>query len=273
MTVLRGMTWAGVVYNLFAKEQTPLDVVGRQERSAAIEHNLEFREKMTTSDGEEHLSSKDKISMEVTEEEMLSKLILSVSELCDIGVHMGNQIQEQNDCIDRIEEKTIRVTDETLAVTLRTAHLTQSIANSSDEMVGMYQFRDEFTGFYLSVENTDLVLVSKEDLSTYFLCYKKLSTLYALQNAKTLKYLSSTPWGPIKCCGINFGRREECHLFNNDEQRGIYFLQANWGTGGWLKKNLTKIRNNDNGGFLNSVTSNLSDKNGILLLKAIIVNS
>lgn len=270
MTVLRGMTWSGVIYNLFAKEGTPLDVVGRQERSAAIEHSMESKQEADINAGGLFLGNRNS-SNELTQEKMLSKLVLSVTELCDIGVHMGNQIEQQNGIIDRIEEKTIRVTNETLAVTLGTAHLTQRISNANDGFVGTYQFIDEVSGSYFSVDNTDLILVPKEDISTLFFVYEKQSTLYGLQNAKTLKYLCSTPWGPIKACGNSYGKREECHLFLNGDQKGIYFLQAHWGAGGWLKGNVTPNRNPEKGGVLNSITLNLSDRNGILLLKPVFV--
>ena len=270
MTLLRGMTWSGVIYNLFSKEETPLDVVGRQERSAAIEHSMEFKQELSV--GVDFLfASNIKSSSELTEEEMLSKLIFSVTELCDIGVQMGSQIEQQNKVMDRIEEKTIRVTDETLAVTLGTAHLTQKLSNSNDGFLGTYQFIDEISGCYLSVDKTDLILVQKEDISTLFFLYEKQSALYGCQNAKTLKYLCSTPWGPIKASGNFYGRREECHLFLNGEQKGIYFLQAHWGAGGWLKRTLTPNIDNSKNGVLNAVTLNLSDRNDILLLKPVLV--
>lgn len=270
MTLLRGMTWSGVIYNLFSKEETPLDVVGRQERSAAIEHSMEFKQEVSI-DEEELFSRKKHSSSELTEEEMLSKLIFSVTELCDIGVHMGIQIEQQNKMMDRIEEKAIRVTDETLAVTLGSAHLTQKLTNSNDGFLGTYQFIDEVSGCYLSVDKTDLVLVSKEDISTLFFVYEKQCALYGLQNAKTLKYLCSTPWGPIKASGNFYGKREECHLFLNGDQKGIYFLQAHWGAGGWLKRTLTPNSSNAKNGILNSVTLNLSDRNDILSLEAVLV--
>lgn len=255
-----------MIYNMFAKESSPSDTLGKQ-YEIPVGRGLVPK----TSLKEEASSTRSESIPHDSDEKMLNNLLSAVTDLHDVGVQMGVQIDEQNKTVDRIEEKTLRVTDQTLAVTLKASQLTQRTSNSNDGFVGTYQFIDVDSGYFLSVSNADLVLVPKEDLSTQFFCFLKESTIYGMQNAKTLKYLCSTVWGPIKSTGNFFGRREECHLSLSGEITGIYFLQTNWGTGGWLKGSAVAGMT-DAGLSLNTVTSSISDKVGVLQLKPICIS-
>jgi hypothetical protein len=267
LTVLRGMTWTGMIYNIFAKDTPPSDMLGKQHdvlpgKGPALETSV--NEKSYTSRAESIPNDGDN-------EKMMNTLLSALTDLHDIGVQIGEQIDHQNTAIDRIEEKTLRVTDQTLAVTLKASQLTQRASNSNDGLIGTYQFIDQDSGYFLSVSNADLLLVPKEDLSTQFFCFLKENTIHGLQNAKTLKFLCSTVWGPIKSSGTSFGRREECHLSLSGDITGIYFLQTNWGTGGWLKGS-APADSTDGAISLNTVTSSISDKVGVLLLKAVCIS-
>ena len=270
MTVLRGMTWTGMIYNMFTKEPTASDIVGRQEltvqpRSTQIELLHENKP------AEELAKLGIQTENELSEEDMLSQLLQTMTNLCEISVHMGEQIDQQNDSIDRIDEKTVRVTEQTLAMTLKTSQFVHRISNSADGFVGTYQFVED-DGWFLSVSNKELLLVPKEDISTLFFCYLKEPNIFGIQSAKTLKFLCSTVWGPVMPVGDSFARREECYLSLSAEMTGIYFLQTNWGVGGWLKGNEHQGKAVDKGGIvLKTVTANISDKNGILLLKPLLV--
>lgn len=74
--------------------------------------------------------------------------------------------------------------------------------------LGTYQFIDNNECF-LSVMDKSVMLTDNEDRSTLFNCYAKDFTLYALQNTKTLKFLSATLWGlsGIQAVGEYFNRR------------------------------------------------------------------
>jgi hypothetical protein len=258
MTVLRGMTWTGMIYNMFSKEPTASDAIGRQEQSVQSKSaQSEITSKRIPA--EELATPRAKSPNEVSEEDMLSKLLETVTNLSEISVHMGEQIGLQNESIDRIDEKTVRVTEQTLA----------RISNSTDGFVGTYQFVEE-DGWLLSVRNTELLLIPKEDISTLFFCYLKEPNIFGIQSAKTLKFLCSTVWGPVMAVGDSFARKEECYLSLSAELTGIYFLQTNWGVGGWLKNNeqLGEVVDKDSVA-LKSVTANISDKNGILLMKPV----
>ena len=52
-------------------------------------------------------------------------LLTSVTQLHDIGLSLGQKIEQQNATLERMEEKATRVNDQTLAVTLKASQLTQ----------------------------------------------------------------------------------------------------------------------------------------------------
>ena len=270
MTVLRGMTWTGMIYNMFTKEPTASDIVGRQE--LITQPRLTQSETSCRGAPDEELAKPGmQMSNELSEEDMLSKLLGTVTNLCEISVHLGEQINQQNSRIDRIDDKTVRVTEQTLAMTLKTSQFIQRISNSTDGFVGTYQFLED-DGWYLSVSDTELLLVPKEDISTLFFCYLKEPNIFGIQSAKTHKFLCSTVWGPVMPAGYSFARKEECYLSLSADLTGIYFLQTNWGVGGWLKRSeqIGKVVGKESV-VLKTVTASISDKNGILLLRPVLV--
>jgi hypothetical protein len=56
------------------------------------------------------------------------------------------------------------------------------------------------------------------------------------------------------------------------QNMGLFFLHSNFGYGGWLKRPVG-INYNGGGIIANAVTSNVSDKVGILLLKPVLVKT
>lgn len=267
-TVLRGMSWAGMVYNIFSKESPPSNVLGRQDQTHATAdscRNLRYQTGLAQGGG---LCVDKVINDGHGEEQMLSELLTSVTELHSIGVQMGVQINEQNYSIDRFEEKASRVADQMLDVTLKASQLTLNLRKSDEGFVGTYQFIERVSGRFLSVDDTRIILVPKEDLSTLFFCYQKESAIYGLQNAKTLKFLCSTVWGPLMSQGNSFGRREECHLSLSGETTGLYFLQTHWGSGGWLKRS---AQSDGAVMVLNTATANISDRKDMLLFQPVLV--
>ena len=273
-TILRGMTWTGMVYNMFSKESPPADVLGRQVpiHDAADGYtsikSLQFQGDLA---GKDSLSAKKAMNDGRSEEQMLSELLSSVTDLHDIGVQMGVQIDQQNFISDRFEDKTSRVADQMLDVTLKASQLTLNLRKSDEGFLGTYQFIERNSGRFLSVDDTRIVLVPNEDLSTLFFCYLKETSIYGLQNAKTLKFLCSSVWGPILAQGCSFGRREECHLSLSEDSTGLYFLQTHWGTGGWLKQSIRNDGKNEVKEVLDIATANISDRKDMLLLKPVLV--
>mmetsp|Transcript_35764 Transcript_35764/g.33896 ORF Transcript_35764/g.33896 Transcript_35764/m.33896 type:complete len:341 (-) Transcript_35764:71-1093(-) len=270
MTILRGMTWPGMIYNtIFATDTVKNDSSNKNQ----IEGNINVQE---SDEKSSNLSDHQVTSQQpnvVDENEILKQLLSSVTELEVVGATMGCQIEQQNIILSKIDQKTERVGDQTLAVTLEASILSQRMRTYDGQVfLGTYQFIDENECF-LSVMNENIMLTANEDRSTLFNCYAKDSTLYALQSAKTLKFLSATLWGlsGIQAVGGSFNRREECHMDLNKQNMGLFFLHSNFGYGGWLKR---PGGGTDAGGIIvNTVTANVSDKVGILMLKPVLVKT
>lgn len=53
------------------------------------------------------------------------------------------------------------------------------------------------------------------------------------------------------------------------QSMGLFFLHSNFGYGGWLKKPPVEEIKGAGGRIVNAVTSNVSDKVGILLLRPV----
>lgn len=124
MTILRGMTWPGMIYNtIFATETVKNESPNRNQ----IEPNVEVK-KCESDEKITNLSDRVLTSQQpndVDENEMLNQLLSSVTELEAVGTTMGFQIEQQNVIISRIDQKAERVGDQTLAVTLEASILSQ----------------------------------------------------------------------------------------------------------------------------------------------------
>ena len=63
------------------------------------------------------------------------------------------------------------------------------------------------------------------------------NNLYAIQNDKTLSYLSVQWNGTVRAIGQRFDKAEEMYLhLDEGEVTGLLFLSVNWSYGGWLKR-------------------------------------
>lgn len=266
MKTLRGMTWGGMLYNIFAgnnkpKEAGPIAMVSPDNLTNNCTIGSVDRTHDPSSGTTRILGKTSPIDDETKD---LDQLLASVTQLHDISLTLGRKIEQQNATLERVEEKASVVNDDTLAVTLKASQLAQRSSSAREEFVGYYQFIDDDSHALLSV-NADgqLVLVNTPDRSTVFKLHVKSGTLYALQNDKSLRYISSTVWGPIRAVSTSFGKREECHLssLSEDCPTGIFYPCTNWGAGGWLKYP------KEGQFYLDSVTKGISDKEHMVMLR------
>ena len=266
MKTLRGMTWGGMLYNVFVGDPKP-----RQDGpTTMISSNAVTVDPPTGCAGHapdlsgstppQLLGNRPHVDQEKKD---LDQLLASVTQLHDISVTMGRKIEQQHATLDRMENKADQVHDHTLAVTLKASQFTQRSSGAREEFVGYYQFVEDESHALLSV-NADglLVLINTPDRSTLFKCYLKSGTLYALQSDKSLRYVSSTVWGPVRAVSTSFGKREECHITSLSENSptGIFYPCTNWGAGGWLK------HPKEGQFYLDSVTKNMADKENMVML-------
>lgn len=126
--------------------------------------------------------------------------------------------------------------------------------------IGRFQFIEPKSKKFLAVVLEDIVLIAKEDRSTYFDCYCKENNLYGLQNCKTQKFIGSTILATIRASGHVFGKQEELNIdVTSGHETGIFVVCINWGNGGWLK-------DQNEGKILSNVTSGITDRRNMLML-------
>ena len=233
MKVLRGMTWSGMFYNMFNADPHVPDVRGKQSTPSTSSNTKNSASNANKS--ELIQSSINTLNSVQDDEPELTEISKNISQLLSMSYAIGEQIEQQNDTLNRIENKTERVHDKTLAATLRSAQLTRGSGSSTIQYLGVYQFVEAGTARYLGVVHDSIILVKQADRSTYYNIYMKSGNLMGIQNAKTLKYLGVTMWGTVQASGNTFGKYEECFIDLDGRPSGIVILATNWGGGGWLK--------------------------------------
>lgn len=257
LKVLRGMTWVGMVYNAFTSEPEP-SVEPSHERidtSKIIESkNISSECKSSVIENNQFNSKDDEDILEISQ---------SVQQMYDISVAMTQYLDNQNSSLERIQTKTEKIHEDTLAATLKSSRIIQRHDKTQGVDIGKFQFIDTVTGFYLCVENYCLELTDKPKRSSYFQCYKRHDNLIGLQNCKTMKYLGTTYYGVVKVSGDYWGKMEDCWVNLTGAPSGILILSRNWGSGGWLK---SKIHSD---GTIYDTTSGIHDKEDILIVKAV----
>lgn len=301
MKVLRGMSWSGLFYNMMPFSSDPPPVSKDQKRlqksqsvtqpdssSLIMNTSTELQETVTK---ETLFSQRSHNSPTCTTHDSptctidadLKELKISVEELHSIGVVMGQALQNQVETTRRIEIKSDNALENTLAVNLRAAQLTQRTRKSPSKFIGKFQFFCPLYNKYLSAEDTTLTLTSRAtERSTFFDCFSKEEYIIGIQNCKTLKYLGCTFLGSIACSGDRFGKLEECHIDLEGIDTGVLFLARNWGGGGWLKISLSKdhatakttkmgemehMREQCDEILLNNSTSSVHDKTDMIILR------
>jgi len=249
MKILRGMTWSGMFYNAFNSDPERKDVQGNQAPSQSVVSSTVPGTTSTT--GSSSMGSVfgfDRAGISADKGELLSGtstaenqpelagLSRNVDELLNMSHVLGDQIEQQHQTLGRIEDKSSRVHDKTLAVTLRSSQLTERASSASAQLLGTYQFVEAGSAKYLAVVGEDIVWLSQPDRSTFFNCFLKANNIVGIQSDKTLKYLGLTMWGTVRASGAYFGKSEECFVELDGRPTGIALLACNWGGGGWLKQ-------------------------------------
>lgn len=131
MTILRGMTWPGLIYNtIFTAESVKSDLTDRDQNESKT--NIQNKESQKQFNEKPNQLFTSQQPNDVDEDEMLKQLLSSVTELEVVGATIGLQIDHQNAIISRIDQKTERVGDQTLAVTLEASILSQRTKNYHD---------------------------------------------------------------------------------------------------------------------------------------------
>ena len=268
MRVLRGMTWSGTIYNLFTKDPDVSDLrmsheLGRDSNTSnKMNNNNNNINSINIKHKNELMHSNTNNNSMNEEDNILNNISKTVATLKNMSLTMGEHIENNNQTLERIDQKATRTSDQTHAATLKASQITARTKHTKGNYIGRYQFTEIHSNHYVGVVGEDIMLIDKPDRSTYYDIYMKEANLLAAQNCKTLKYLGSTIWGPIRASGNVFGRQEEVSINLNGSVTGMFFLGKNLGGGGWLKYS-------DNNPLLSLVTTGITDKQDILLVRAI----
>jgi hypothetical protein len=270
MRTLRGMTWSGFVYNqcVSTKElvlgTTPAVPPANQPSAARPQSNGVTAQPVVT-------TAAAGLGIAPRENDDLDEISSAVATLHKMSLDIGNQLDHQGVVIDKITEKTEKVTEQTLAVTIRASQLSDRARNRKPTHVGIIQLVDVVSGKYLAVTDSRLVLSEKKDRSTYFACFVKESHLFGLQNEKTLKYVGCAMLGHIIAESLYFGTQEECYIDIDAKTTGILFIARHWGAGAWLKRPLADLLNASTASasppphpYLTETTTGITDKSGMI---------
>ena len=274
MRILRGMTWSGTIYNMFTKDPEVTDLCmnhqleNTNDKKTFSNNNntndmLQRNELFTSSSSSSSsLTSNSNSNSLNQEDKVLNDISKTVATLKDMSLIMGEHIENNQHTLERIDQKATRTNDHTHAATLKASQITARSKHTKGNYIGRYQFIEIHSNHYVGVVGEDILLIEKADRSTYYELYMKEANLLAAQNCKTLKYLGSTIWGPIRASGNVFGRQEELSLNLNGSVTGMFFLGKNLGGGGWLKYE----KGNP---LLSLVTTGITDKKDILMVRAV----
>ena len=302
------MTWSGYLYNILTPPSFPssssttttaANVTNNKTASSFnLSHNTSipnsnYNSSLTTTKqitnpnptGTKNDQYEEKKSLTLNEEEeAILEISRNVSELHTIAEIMGDELDKQNNNLNRLDNKLLNVYDSTVQCTIKASQtLMKSAYKTRIDYIGRYQFKyviptpnnnttisssyyyptsflspsssssssstttmtDLYTTltqqYFLAVDQEgSLILSTTINKSTYFDIYCKESNIYAIQNVKTMTFLTITLFGTIKAFGRNFGVNEELVLEidpNEIKLTGIFFIKSNWLTnsGGWLQ--------------------------------------
>ena len=137
MKTVRGMTWTGMFYNMISADRQS-NVSHRDDPTTGRKTNTTSTTPSSSSSSSSSVqrhpneqlmgissSSSSSSSSLSNDKKELDMLLTSVTQLHDISLSLGQKIEQQNATLERMEEKAIRVNDQTLAVTLKASQLTQ----------------------------------------------------------------------------------------------------------------------------------------------------
>jgi len=289
MTTLRGMTWGGYLYNKCV--DTKEIVFGQAPGSAAAASNMSNTTNQATNNPTSTSAASGGNSPLMSnggrekEKDDLQEISAAVATLHHMSLEIGSQLDMQSYAIDSLSHKTEKVTEQTLAVTLKASQLRDRSRRSRAEYGGMYQFIDTVSNQFLSVIDGRLILSPVLNRATYFHCFVKESHLFAMQNDKTRNYAACAFLGHICVESTYFGTQEEVYIDFKAAKTGILFCARHWGAGGWLKRppvptnntstTNTNTTNNTTGSsasgttqapavlpYLTETTSSIDDKEG-----------
>ncbi len=281
LRVLRGMTWTGSIYNIYSDIAGALSTTASKQpdTTESTGHQRETTNELKHIPAPLYRSQQitintEKFSCANPEDAALDELAKAVDTLKNMGIVIGQQLQQQNSQIDRIDSASDIIHDKTLEVSIKATKLGKQSKTDAGVYAGTFQFLATNHLFMLAANGESLVLTTSADPSTLFRCYIRQNTIVGLQNEVTGKFIGCTIWGTVAVSGEYFGSHEECYIDLDGNESGLMFAARNWGSGGWLKMNTEIPPEAYQPGLefqivVSSTTSNMTDRTDIVNFRAI----
>ncbi len=302
---LRGMTWSGYIANKCSDVRSTFVTDSSNNPTKVSSVKVGGHSSASSSSGTANpnalFDSNRSSCVQSADDQDLNDISSAVDVLHRMGLTLGEQLDSQKVTLERIEDKTSQVTDQTLAVTLRASQLLRKNNRPIQSFVGTFQFVDVDSGRFMCVSETDgssIAFRPLPDLSSHFHVFVKENNLFGLLNEKTQKYLGCTIWGTVAVLGQYFGTQEECYLDLSAlvpgatgsalpskpiakgaaavgaaaDPTGLLFLARHWGSGGWLKLDRSALSAEQSAAeewLTGDTTAAITDRLGAVILRPV----
>lgn len=281
MKALRGMTWTGSMYNAYSNVKdrvigTGISTANLIKSSAGTDRNLDINGQSSDNQltpPKELWIKTEKVVEKSEDDKDLEDISRAVSTLHRIGMTMTEHLDSNDTLLETIEDKTDKVNEKTLQVTLRSSQLVQRSNKSGPQLIGRYMFTEVTSGCFLAAIDGNMIMSSFKDDHVVFDVWVKENNLMGIQSVKSEKFIGATFWGSVEVSGNYFGKQEEIHIELDGRQTGLLFLSKNWGAGGWLRWATPSLTFEEFFAAtknipLKEVTADLADRKGAVMLKA-----
>jgi len=170
----------------------------------------------------------------------VKELSRGLQELLEVGVAIGERVDEQNEAAPRLQEKLDWLWQSTTHVTRQAGRVNEGYGRRAvPRLLGHVALREVSTRRFLRVRGPEVAL--SEEVETLrgtcrFALYEKREHLLGLKNCVSGKFLGISFSGAIVCASTSFGRWEEFDLdLHHNTPTAVLCVAANWGGGCWLR--------------------------------------
>lgn len=258
--VIRGMTWGGMLYNIFTSDPVLQNKpLSKKEKNLIVSNNANKKVDFFDND--------------------LDDISKALDQMRSIGEAMGTSLEQQKQTIARIDRKSNIVHNSLMLLTIRAGQLMRGGSKPWVEL-GVMEMIDLKSCRYFAVDdttadNTGLVLTHRHDTSSQWRVYttgtlpsRQNYDVIALRNVKTLRFIRITLTGNVAVAGEVPEYPEELFFdIEGVKPTGMLLMRRNWGNGGWLKCPYTNSDPNRglDDSILNITSTSIHDHENTLL--------
>lgn len=170
------------------------------------------------------------------QDEHLQFLAENLGELGYIASSLHETVARQNHTMDRLDEKSDNIVEQSKRVTRRADRMVQSKTwlPSKPTLVCRLTVRHIDSGKYLAVVNGDVYLVPRLSENCHFTMWKRDSALFGLKHKASDKWIGQNLLGSLACSASSYGHREDWEADDDWSSSTLLCASARWGAGGYL---------------------------------------